>query len=99
MPYLEDMPRGVTVDPQRLVQRTVERGAVAAELSPQLQLAWASVNTGGSSGTPSTWAEWPTREDEASAPCPRPPATMWPLRRLTRAPSWDSGESVGKLAH
>jgi hypothetical protein len=38
MPYLEDMPRGAAVDPQRLVQRTVERGAVAAELSPQLLL-------------------------------------------------------------
>jgi hypothetical protein len=32
-------------------------------------------------------------------PFPRPPATMWPSRRLTRAPSWDLGEGVGKLAH
>jgi hypothetical protein len=38
MPYLEDMPRGAAVDPQHLVQCTVERGAVAAELSPQLLL-------------------------------------------------------------
>jgi hypothetical protein len=38
MPYLEDMPREAAVDPQRLVQRTVEHGAVAAELSPQLLL-------------------------------------------------------------
>jgi hypothetical protein len=38
MPHLEDVPRGAAVDPQRLVQRTVERGAVAAELSPQLLL-------------------------------------------------------------
>jgi hypothetical protein len=30
---------------------------------------------------------------------PSAPATMWPSRRLTRAPSWDSGESVGKLTH
>jgi hypothetical protein len=37
-PYLEDTPRGAAVDPQRLVQRTVKRGAVAAELSPQLLL-------------------------------------------------------------
>jgi hypothetical protein len=36
MPYLDDTPRGAAVDPQCLVQRTVERGAVAAELSPQL---------------------------------------------------------------
>jgi hypothetical protein len=37
-PYLEDAPRGAVVDPQRLVQRMVERGAVAAELPPQLLL-------------------------------------------------------------
>jgi hypothetical protein len=38
MPHLEDAPHGAAVDPQRLVQRTVERGAVAVELSPQLLL-------------------------------------------------------------
>jgi hypothetical protein len=32
--HLEDVPRGAAVDPQRLVQRSVERGAVIAELSP-----------------------------------------------------------------
>jgi hypothetical protein len=37
-PYLEDVPCGATVDPQRLVQRAVERGAVAAKLPPQLLL-------------------------------------------------------------
>jgi hypothetical protein len=34
MPHLEDAPRGTAVDPQRLIQRSVERGAVVAELSP-----------------------------------------------------------------
>jgi hypothetical protein len=38
MPHLEDAPRGAAVDPQHLVQRTVERGAVVAELPPQLLL-------------------------------------------------------------
>jgi hypothetical protein len=33
-PHLENAPRGTAVDPQRLVQRSVERGAVIAELSP-----------------------------------------------------------------
>jgi hypothetical protein len=33
--YLKDPPRGTRVDPQRLVQRVVERGAVVAELLPQ----------------------------------------------------------------
>jgi hypothetical protein len=38
MPHLENTPRGASVDPQRLVQRPVERGAMAAELPPQLLL-------------------------------------------------------------
>jgi hypothetical protein len=38
MPHLEDVPRGATMDPQRLVQRSVERGAMVAELPPQLLL-------------------------------------------------------------
>jgi hypothetical protein len=33
--YLEHLPRGTYVDPQRLIQRVVERGAVVAELLPQ----------------------------------------------------------------
>jgi hypothetical protein len=37
-PHLEDAPRGAAVDPQRLIQRTVERSAVAPELSPELLL-------------------------------------------------------------
>jgi hypothetical protein len=36
--YLEDVPRTTTVDPQRLVQRPVERGAVVAEVLPQCLL-------------------------------------------------------------
>jgi hypothetical protein len=35
---LEDPPRGTSVDPQRFVQRPVERGAVVAELLPQCLL-------------------------------------------------------------
>jgi hypothetical protein len=37
-PYLENAPRRAAVDSQRLVQRSVERGAVIAELLPQLLL-------------------------------------------------------------
>jgi hypothetical protein len=33
--YLERPPRGTCVDPQRLVQRVVEQGAVVAELLPK----------------------------------------------------------------
>jgi hypothetical protein len=76
MPYLEDAPCRAAMDPQRLVQRAVERGAVAPELSPELLLPPGVSKRRGSSATPSTWAEWPAREDEASASCPRSPATM-----------------------
>jgi hypothetical protein len=76
MAHLEDEPGPAAMDPQRLVQRAVERGAVASELAPELLLPLASANAGGSSTAPSTWAGRPAREDEASAPCPRPPTTM-----------------------
>jgi hypothetical protein len=36
--FLKDTPRRAAMDPQRLVQRLVERGAVIAELLPQLLL-------------------------------------------------------------
>jgi hypothetical protein len=98
-PHLEDTPRGATVDPQRLVQRTVKRGAVAAELSPELLLplglgerrrvASDPLHLGGVAGA--------GRRGLGAVPL-APPATMWPSRRLTRAPSSDSGESV-ELAH
>jgi hypothetical protein len=34
VPHLEDTPRWAAMDPQHLIQRSVERGAVVAELSP-----------------------------------------------------------------
>jgi hypothetical protein len=34
VPHLEDAPRRAAMDPQRLVQRPVERDAEVAELSP-----------------------------------------------------------------
>jgi hypothetical protein len=36
--YLENAPCWAAVDPQRLIQRSVERGVVIAELLPQLLL-------------------------------------------------------------
>jgi hypothetical protein len=99
MPYLEDAPCGAAVNPQRLVQHTVERGTVAVELPPQLLLLLGvgkrrrvvsnPLHLGGVAGA----------GRRGLGAMPLAPATMWPSRRLTRAPSWDSGESVGKLAH
>jgi hypothetical protein len=97
-PYLEDTPRGAAMDPQCLVQRTVERGAVAPELSPELLLllgvgkrrrvASGPLHMGGVTGA----------GGRGLGAVPSAPATMWPSCRLTRAPSWDLGESM-ELAH
>jgi hypothetical protein len=81
MPHLEDAPRRAAMDPQRLVQHSVECGVVVSELPHSSCSPWASANAGGSPANPSTGAEWPAREDEA-APSKggRPPAPV----RLTR---------------
>jgi hypothetical protein len=52
--YLENTPRRVTVDPQRLVQRSVERVAMIAELFPQLLLLLGVGEVGGGVGGSST---------------------------------------------
>jgi hypothetical protein len=95
--HLEDTPRRAAVDPQRLVQRPVERGAVAAELLPQLLLLLGVGEVGGAASTRSRpyprltagslEAGGPVRDEEASAPCLGPPATMWPSHLLTSAPA------------
>jgi hypothetical protein len=87
------------MDPQRFVQRAVERGTVAPELSPELLLPPGVGKRRGIVNGPLHLGGVAAQEDEASAPCPRSPATMCPSYRLTRAPSWGSGERVGKLAH
>jgi hypothetical protein len=46
MPHLEDAPRRAGVDPQRLDQRPVERGAMVTEFPPQLLLLL-SISEGG----------------------------------------------------
>jgi hypothetical protein len=98
--YLENTPRRATVNPQRLVQHPVERGAVITELLPQLLLLLGVGEVGGGASTRSSPEEGgPARDEEASAPCLRPPATMWPSHLLARAPSRGSGAGVGRLAH
>jgi hypothetical protein len=86
--YLEDMPRRAAVDPQRLVQRSVERSVVATQLLPQLLLLLSVDEEGDGASTRScpcpgsaagplepAGAAW---DEEASTPCLEPPATMWP---------------------
>jgi hypothetical protein len=95
--HLEDMPRGAAVDPQRLVQRSVERSTVAAQLLPQLLLLLSIDEEEGWRvdallllprvrcwTTRAMGAEW---DEEASTPCLEPPATMRPSHRLTSAPT------------
>jgi hypothetical protein len=95
--YLEDTPRRAAVDPQRLVQCSVERGALIAQLLPQLLLflsideegGWrvdALLPCPGSAAGPlePVGAAW---DEKASTPCLEPPATMWSSRRMTSAPA------------
>jgi hypothetical protein len=84
------------MDPQCIVQRSVERSTVAAQLLPQLLLLLSVDEEGG-------WRVdallllprvrcWTARargaawDEEASTPCLKPPATMRPSHRLTSAP-------------
>jgi hypothetical protein len=97
------------MDPQRLVQHPVERGAVAAELLPQLLLLLGVGKVGGGASTRSCpcpeliagllEAGGPARGEEASTTYLEHPATMRPSHLLTSTPSWDSGVDVGGLAH
>jgi hypothetical protein len=74
--HLEDKPGRAAVNLQRLVQRTVERGAVAPKLAPELLLPLGVSKRRGILLGPPTWAGRPAWEDEASASCPRPPTIM-----------------------
>jgi hypothetical protein len=88
------------VDPQRLVQCSVERGAVITELLPQLLLLLGVDKVGGRLvNALLSRSKGPAQEDEASASCPRPPATMWPSHHLTSAPAWGSGAGMGRFTH
>jgi hypothetical protein len=95
--YLEDVPHRAAVDLQRLVKCSVERGAVIAQLLPQLLLLLSVVEEGGWHvdallplprvrcwATRASGAAW---DEEASTPCLEPPATMWPSCRMTSAPA------------
>jgi hypothetical protein len=75
--HLEDMPRRAAMNPQRLVQHLVERGAVAAELLPQLLLLL-GVGEVGRRRIDVLFARGrgAARDEEASAPCLGPTATM-----------------------
>jgi hypothetical protein len=68
--HLENTPCRAAVDAQRLVQRSVERGAVIAELLPQLLLL---LGVGEVEGrlvdALLARGRGPAREEEASAPC------------------------------
>jgi hypothetical protein len=76
MAHLEDKPGRAAVNSQRLVQRTVERGAVAPKLTPELLLPLGVSKRQGILHGPPTWAGRPAWEDEASASCPRSPTIM-----------------------
>jgi hypothetical protein len=72
---------------------------VAAELSPQLLLPLRVGECGRIVSDPLHLGGVAGAGRRGLGAVPSPPATMWTSRRLTRAPSWASEESVGKLTH
>jgi hypothetical protein len=72
---------------------------VIAELLPQLLLLLGVGEVGGRVDALLARGGGAARDEEASALCLRPPATMWSSHLLTRTPAWGSGAGVGRLAH
>jgi hypothetical protein len=74
--HLEDTPRRAAMNPQRLIQRPVERGVVVTELLPQLLLLLGVGEVGGGASTRSSPEAGGRRETERPrhhASGPRPP--------------------------
>jgi hypothetical protein len=87
------------MDPQHLIQRAVERGAVAPELSPELLLSLGVSERGGIASGPlylGGVAGAGGRGLGAVSSVPLHHVTLAPPHE---GPSWGSGERVGKLAH
>jgi hypothetical protein len=91
------------VDPQRLVQRPVERGAVVTELLPEplLRLSLKEVGRRGVGilPPPSRCAAGPARDDEAPAPSAGCPSVAPTSPRATGAPAEALGADTGTLTH
>jgi hypothetical protein len=87
------------VDPQRLVQYSVERGAVAMELSPELLLPLGVDERGRVASDPLHLGGVAGAGRRGLSAVPSAPCHHVALAPPHEAPSWDSGESVGTLAH
>jgi hypothetical protein len=93
MAHLEDEPGRTAMDPQRLIQRAVERGAVAPELAPELLLPPGVGERRGILDGPLHLGGRPAREDEVSAPCPQPPPPCDPRAASQGPPPGARGSS------
>jgi hypothetical protein len=97
------------VDPQRLVQRVVEQGAMVAELLPQHLLGLGLIElVGGAlacsrsrshSGRVTVPSGAGARDDEASAPCVGCRGITQPSSRITSTPAAGSGAGAGQFSH
>jgi hypothetical protein len=106
--YLEDLPRGTGMDPQGLVQRIVERGAMVPKLLPERLLGLGLVEVGWQRAgllrlplcvTVPSGAGGPARDDEASALCVGCRGNMQPSSRITNTPITGSGAGAGQFSH
>jgi hypothetical protein len=98
-PHLKDAPRGAAVDPQHLVQHSVERGPVAAELSPELLLPLGVGERGRVASDPLHLGGVAGAGRRGLSAVPSAPRHHVALATPHEGPSWDSEEGVGKLAH
>jgi hypothetical protein len=106
---LEDAPRGTTVNPQRLVQRPVERSAVVTELLPQLLLGLGLDEVGWRragmlplllrmrGGATRSWKGGVRRRGPGTIS--RAPSAAPPLPLTTSTPVEGSGAGAGRLTH
>jgi hypothetical protein len=106
--YPEDSPGGTPVDPQRLVQRIVERGIVVSKFLPQRLLGLGLVKVGRRrAGVPLLLLRVrnsdirvgrPACDDEASVPCVGCRGTTQPSSRISSTPA-GSGAGAGQFSH
>jgi hypothetical protein len=106
---LEDAPHGTAVDPQHLVQCSVERSAVVAKLLPQLLLGLSLGKVGRRCAGTLPLLLWMragppeagrvARDEKASSPSAGHPGAAPPSSLTTSAPVGGSRAGAGRLTH
>jgi hypothetical protein len=107
--YLENPPHRTLVDPQHLVQRVVERGAIVSKLLPQRLLGLGLVKMSRRRAGVlllllrvrhgDIWGGRPARDDEVSVSCIGCRGITQPSSRITSTPAAGSGAGAGEFSY